>query len=79
MYLKVKVRCECGCLSEFDNQTTANKICCSNYGNEMQPDISEKVLLLLHTMNEIPEFDSSPAQPKLEFVTSELAELLENQ
>lgn len=79
MYLKAKFRCDCGCVSEFDSQTTAEKIYCSNCGADLQPDISEKVLLLLRTMREIPEDYSRALKPALEFVTSPWEELLENQ
>lgn len=79
MYLKVKFRCDCGCTSEFDNETIANKICCPNCGNELKRDVSEKVLLLLRTMNEIPEDSWFSAKPKLEFITSSWEAVPENQ
>lgn len=79
MFLKVKFSCDCGCVSEYDNETTAKKIYCPNCGNELCSDISEKLLLVLRTANEIPEDDLFPAKPRLEFVTSPWEAVRESQ
>lgn len=70
MYMKVKYWCPCGCVSEFSNNTSATSIVCPNCGKELQKDISDKVVLLLHTMNEIPEPNAFTSDARVEFVTS---------
>lgn len=79
MYMKAKYRCSCGCVSEFDNNTSATSIVCPNCGSKLQADISDKVLLLLRTMNEIPEPNAFSSEAALAFVTSPWADMPKNQ
>lgn len=69
MYLKVKYRCDCGCVSEFDGSTSATRIFCANCGNSLPDEDSAKILAALKNAHAIPEcYDGNPF-PTLMFVT----------
>lgn len=70
MYLGIRYRCNCGCTSEFNSDTTAAEITCPNCGVALPPDVSEKLLSMLHNAKEIPEEFSEALFPKLTFITS---------
>lgn len=79
MYIKVKFKCACGCLTEFNNETTATRIFCPNCGNELPESDSEKVLAILRNTMELSDDYSNPfSQQSLEFVTSQWEGVLKN-
>lgn len=53
MYLGLKFRCECGCVSEFNSSTNATKVSCSNCGAVLPQEISEHLLAMLRHANAI--------------------------
>ena len=72
MYLKVKFRCDCGCVSEFDGSTTASRIYCPNCGHSLPDEDSTKVLTALKSVHALSEkYDDFPVKT-LQFVTSPL-------
>lgn len=79
MFLKVKFRCNCGCVSEYDGSTTADHIYCPSCGNSLPDEDSTKVLTALKSVNSLPEkYDEFP-MPTLRFSTDQLESFLGNQ
>lgn len=79
MYLKVKFRCACGCVAEYDGDTTADHIFCPNCGCSLPDEDSAKVLTALKSIHSLSEkYDEFP-MPTLTFVTSPLESFLGNQ
>ena len=78
MYLKVKFRCNCGCVSEYDGSTTADHIYCPSCGASLPDEDSTKVLTALKSVHALPErYDGNPF-PALRFVTDPLEYFPEN-
>lgn len=69
MYLGLKFRCECGCVSEFNSSTTADIISCPNCGSALPQDVSDHLLAMLHHANAIPENFSGGFFPTLQLLS----------
>ena len=76
MFLKIRFRCDCGCVSEFDEKISTNSITCPNCGKPLPDEVSQKLLNILHNANGIDEKYSEAPLPKLEFVTSWCSDVL---
>ncbi len=79
MFMKVRFKCDCGCKSEFNSDTTATRIFCPNCGNELPEADSEKVLSILRNTKDLSDdYSGLFAQKTLEFVTSQWEGVLKN-
>ena len=70
MFLGLKFRCECGCISEYNSDTTADKISCPNCGAVLPQDVSENLLAMLHHAKAISESYSDGFFPTLELISA---------
>jgi hypothetical protein len=53
MYLKLKIRCTCGCSYTSNQDVTAEKIACPNC--KLEHPYSDKIISMLKTAKDIPD------------------------
>ena len=80
MYMKVAYRCpKCSCVSEYTNETRAERIFCPNCGGCLPDADSQRVLNILRSAAGLSDEYGETSLPTLEFIPSAWESLRRNQ